>query len=230
MSIHAIICTRDSSSVTKTTDNLIRFLVSCKIGVYLLSGAKSIFQAYKGAFEKISPADDDICIFCHDDIEIREKPEIFVSKLTSFCGLAETGFVGPAGTACLSENAIWWDQNQWRQGKHKGRVAHLDDLGREYITDYGPEGDVVALDGLFLAAKAKVIKEVGLGKPDYFTGEWDFYDIHYTTKAFNLGYTNKVMEMNILHNSRGELVGRDSWHKNREAFIANNELPMQLLD
>ena len=230
MSIHAIICTRDSGNVTTTTDKLIKFLVSCKIGVYLLSGAKSIFEAYRGAFDKINPKDDDICIFCHDDIEIRENPETFVSKLSTLCGLPETGFVGPAGTACLSENAVWWDQNQWQLGKHKGCVAHLDELGREYSTNYGPEGDVVALDGLFLAANAKVIREVTLNKPEYYIGEWDFYDIHYTTKAFNLGYTNKVMKMNILHNSRGELVGRDSWHKNREAFIANNELPIQIKD
>jgi len=69
---------------------------------------------------------------------------------------------------------------------------------------------------------------VGLEKPDYFTGDWDFYDIHYTASAFLKGYTNKVIDLNILHNSRGELVGRDSWHLNREAFIANTELPLKL--
>ena len=86
----------------------------------------------------------------------------------------------------------------------------------------------MVLDGLFLAAKAKVIKEVGLDKPEYFDGDWDFYDIHYTTTAFNKGYTNRVLGMNILHDSRGELVGRDSWEKNRIAFIQNNELPIRL--
>ena len=85
MSIHAIICTRDSGNVTPTTDKLIKFLVSCKIGVYLLSGAKSIFEAYKGAFEKLNPSDDDICIFCHDDIELRENPLTFLGKLNSIC-------------------------------------------------------------------------------------------------------------------------------------------------
>jgi len=84
------------------------------------------------------------------------------------------------------------------------------------------------LDGLFLAARAKVIRDIGLQKPEYFEGEWDFYDIHYTSKAFLQGYINKVLDMNILHNSRGELVGRDSWHKNRLAFIEKTDLPLKL--
>jgi hypothetical protein len=79
-----------------------------------------------------------------------------------------------------------------------------------------------------LAAKPKVIEDVGLSRPEFFEGEWDFYDIHYTTQAHLKGYSNQVIDLNILHNSRGELVGRESWHKNREAFIANNDLPIEL--
>ena len=142
--------------------------------------------------------------------------------------LPEAGFVGPAGTSYLSQNAIWWDQNVWKANLHKGAVWHIDPMGREYLTDYGPPDDVVVLDGLFLAAKAKVVRDVGLDKPKYFEGEWDFYDIHYTTTAFKEGFTNKAIDLNILHHSRGELVGRDSWHKNRAAFIAQNDLPMKI--
>ena len=128
----------------------------------------------------------------------------------------------------LGADAVWWDQTRWQQGKHRGRVVHVNKQGQEFVTTYGHPGDVVVLDGLFLAAKRKVIEDVGLEKPEYFEGEWDFYDIHYTSQAFLKGYTNKVMDINILHNSRGELVGRDSWHKNREAFIANNEFPIEI--
>ena len=193
-----------------------------------MSGAKSIFRAYKTAFDKANLKDDDICIFCHDDVEIRENPADFVKKLQDLCSLPETGFVGPAGTTYLSENAVWWDQSVWRAGLHRGHVYHLDPNGVEYRTDYGPPDDVVALDGLFLAATAKTVRDIGLEKPEYFEGEWDFYDIHYTTTAFKKGYSNKILDINILHNSRGELVGRDSWHKNRLAFIQNNELPIRI--
>ena len=47
MNIHAVICTRDRNDVSATTDKLLNFLCSCGIAVYLLSGAKSIFKAYK---------------------------------------------------------------------------------------------------------------------------------------------------------------------------------------
>jgi|TARA_A100000172_G_scaffold42715_1_gene26182 hypothetical protein len=228
MKIHAIICTRSRDDISATTDRLINFLCRCEIGVYLVAGAKSLFSAYKGAYNKIAPGKDDIIIFCHDDIEIREKPEVFTKKLKELLNEPQVGFVGPAGTQRLGVDAVWWNMEHWQQGYHKGKVLHVDPQGKEYETVYGPPSDVVVLDGLFLAAKPKVIEDVGLEKPDYFTGDWDFYDIHYTASAFLKGYTNKVIDLNILHNSRGELVGRDSWHLNREAFIANTELPLKL--
>ena len=230
MNIYAIICTRDRNNVSSTTDKLLNFLCNCDIKVYLLSDAKSLFAAYNGAYKKINPNPEDITIFCHDDIEIRERPDNFIAKLKESLAQPEVGFVGAAGTMKLDADAVWWDQTRWQQGKHKGKVVHINPQGQEYLTPYGPPGDVVILDGLFLAAKRKVIDEVGLEKPKYFEGEWDFYDIHYTSQAFLQGYTNKVMDINILHNSRGELVGRDSWHKNREAFIANNEFPIEIKD
>jgi hypothetical protein len=230
MNIYAIICTRDRNNVSSTTDKLLNFLCTCGIKVYLLADAKSLFAAYHGAYKKINPNPEDITIFCHDDIEIRESPDNFIAKLKESLAYPEDGFSGAAGTMKLDADAVWWDQSRWQQGKHRGKVVHTNPQGQEYLSTYGPPGDVVTLDGLFLAAKRKVIDEVGLEKPKYFEGEWDFYDIHYTSQAFLKGYKNKVMDINIFHNSRGELVGRDSWHKNREAFIANNEFPIEILN
>jgi hypothetical protein len=230
MNIHAIICTRDRNKVSPTTDKLLSFLCIGGVKVYLLSNAQSLFAAYNGAFQKIDPDPEDIIIFCHDDIEIRENPELFLNKLKEALAPDEVGFIGPAGTMELGPDAVWWDQTRWQYGKHRGEVLHLDPEKKEYITQYGPPGEVVVLDGLFLAAKRRVLDEVGLEKPEYFEGEWDFYDIHYTSQAFLKGFTNKVVNMRILHNSRGELVGRDSWHKNREAFIANNVFPIEIKD
>ena len=227
MNTHAIICTRSREDISPTTDKLLSYLNSCGIKICLSVGASSIFKAYESAYKRINPDIDDAIIFCHDDIEIRSTPMFFMEELSKTLNDKKTGFVGAAGTTKLSESAVWWDQNLWRQGYHKGKVAHLFE-NKEQDTFYGPPGEVIALDGLFLAAKPPVIESVGLNKPDYFEGEWDFYDIHYTTQAFLKGYKNKVMNINILHNSRGELVGRDSWHKNREAFIAHHNLPYTL--
>lgn len=228
MNIYAIICTRSRDDISETTDKLLTFLCSCDIKVSLVSGAKSLFTAYKSAYQRIQPNKEDIVIFCHDDIEIRNTPEDFKQQLTTLLDSDKVGFVGPAGTQYLGDSAVWWDLDLWRKGFHKGKVYHLDPKNKEYTTVYGPPDEVVVLDGLFLAAKPKVIEEVGLEKPEFFEGEWDFYDIYYTSQAFLKGYTNKIINLEILHNSRGELVGRESWHKNREAFIEKNDLPLKI--
>ena len=147
----------------------------------------------------------------------------------SKCKDKDTGIVGPAGTTYLGENAVWWDQEKWSQGHHRGQVKHRANKGEPAsATYYGECGQVVALDGLFLAARKEVWEKVGLQKPEYFEGNWDFYDIHYTTKSHSLGYKNYVIPIDMIHLSNGELVGRDSWHKNREAFINNTKLPIRI--
>jgi hypothetical protein len=229
MNTYAVICTRSKEDLSSTTNKLLNYFSSIGIQIMLMCKQKSIFDAYKLAFDKVNPNPEDLFIFCHDDIEIHEAPDDFVKKIKEETKDDDVGFIGPAGTTDLGTNAVWWDREKWRAGKHRGRVYHVHpDQNYPVDTLYGFPGNVVALDGLFLAARAKTIQRVGLEKPEYFEGEWDFYDIHYTTKAFQLGYTNKAVDIKIIHHSLGELVGRDSWHKNREAFISKTELPLSI--
>ena len=226
MNIYAVICTRSADKYTKTTEKLLKYYSEAGIKVVLLANQSSIFSAYTLALKKIKPGPEDIVIFCHDDIVIRDSESEFVQMLQDELHDNSVGFVGPAGTTYLTRNAVWWNQDIWRMGGHRGCVYHLNGQGREYKTFYGDPGPVVVLDGLFLAAKGRTLQEIDFERPEYFEGLWDFYDIHYTTQAHLKGFTNKAIKMNILHNSAGELAGRESWHRNREAFIANTELPM----
>jgi len=231
MNIYSLICTRDLNKIPSSLMKTLEFYKNCDIKTKLLVNQTSIFEGYSAGFEEINPQDDDIIIFCHDDIEFNGKTEDFLSILEErLVKNPKSGFIGPAGTSFLSQNAVWWDQTVWRAGKHRGLVSHISPEGKKYDTDYGPEGQVVVLDGLFLAAKASTIRKVGLNKPKYFEGEWDFYDIHYTSEAHKAGFENFAFRFPITHHSRGELVGRESWHKNREAFVNNNNLPLQLND
>ena len=189
--------------------------------------SSSIFSGYKRAFEQVNPDPNDIIILCHDDLEILNSKESFLEiLLKSLTKEPKAGFVGVAGTTYLSEDAVWWNQEVWKAGLHSGYVLHGKDVCDAEPTYYGPYKEVVALDGLFLAATAKTIEKIGLDKPDYFEGDWDFYDILYTTSARKKGLINKTIPLFILHNSLGELVGRESWTKNREAYIKNNRLPL----
>ncbi|MAG27807.1 hypothetical protein CMI47_19940 [Candidatus Pacearchaeota archaeon] len=219
MRTYALICTR-TKQLSKTTQTLTSYLSRCGVEVKLIVNSKSIFSGYSRAFKQINPDPSDIFILCHDDIEILSQEGYFLPLLFRELSVPKTGFIGPAGTTELNSRAVWWDQDQWAKGKHSGMVFHGEELTSNVNpTFYGAYRNVAILDGLFLAAKARVLMDVGLDKPDYLEGEWDFYDIHYTATARKKGYSNRAVPVLILHNSSGELAGRDSWHKNRELFI-----------
>ena len=230
MKIYAIICTR-TKELKPVTSGLLHTLSSFGVDVKVLANQDSIFSAYKKGLEMCHASAKDIVIFCHDDIQLLNGNTDFHAALGK-CLEEETGIVGPAGTACLGSTAVWWDKELWRKGYHRGGVDHVSDIhNNERLiqnTHYGPYGQVVALDGLFLAARKEVWDTIGLQKPPYFEGLWDFYDIHYTTTAHKLNYKNYAVPIRLIHLSTGQLVGRDSWHKNREAFIKQTELPLTL--
>ena len=228
MKIFAIICTRDKN-LGAITQGLINTLSSYGVDIKLLASQNSIFEAYQKGMDICGANDDDIVIYCHDDLQILSSHQAFIASLAK-CIEKETGIVGPAGTTHLGKDAVWWDTDRWRRGDHRGQVKHRapDDSSQVVTTSYGDFGQVVALDGLFLAARKEVWNRINLQKPAYFEGNWDFYDIHYTTTAHKLGYKNYAIPIDMLHHSNGELVGRDSWHNNRKAFVANTELPIRI--
>jgi hypothetical protein len=228
MTIHAFIPTR-SKEIKPITKRLLKYLADCGVKISLIVNSKSIFSGYRNAFEKALPNPHDIIILCHDDIEIINTPESFLSVLFKYFSMpGKVGFIGPAGTTHLGVDATWWDHARWKAGLHKGFVLHGEELKDCRTTYYGEYGQVVALDGLFLATTAKTLQSIGIDKPEYFEGAWDFYDIHYTTKAHLKGLKNYTAPIIVLHNSIGEIDGRDSWHKNREAFVKNTKLPLSV--
>jgi len=229
MKIYSIICTRDKN-LTPLTSNLVHTLSSYGVEVKLLVNQKSIFEAYKKGLKSCNANNNDIIICCHDDLVLTSPKEQFIASIAK-CTDKEVGFIGPAGTTHLGEDAVWWNHDRWQAGYHRGFVRHYNMKDKEaHGTHYGPHGPVVVLDGLFLAATKEVWEKVGLDKPTYYEGGWDFYDIHYTSRAHLLGLKNHTIAMEIVHYSVGDLAGRDSWHKNREAFIANTKLPLTLND
>ena len=88
-----------------------------------------------------------------------------------------------------------------------------------YPTYFGNLGEVVVLDGVFLAATKRTLRSIQLAQPKSFEGPWDFYDIFYTFQAYTKGKKNYTIPIQMRHESGGDITGRDSWHKNREAFI-----------
>lgn len=226
MKLFAVMCTRDKDFKPITT-KLINTLSSYGVEVKVLVNQQSIFSAYKKGIDGCKADNKDIIICCHDDIDIQSSKSQFLSAIAK-CVHEKTGIVGPAGTTSLGEDAVWWNHDKWKEGLHRGEVKHISSDQKINDTHYGAPGRVVVLDGLFLAARKEVWETVGLEKPEYFEGNWDFYDIHYTSRSHLLGYHNYVILLNVVHHSSGELVGRDSWYKNRQAFVKNTTLPLEI--
>jgi len=215
MNIYAFVCTR-SDKPGKSFNKLVKNFVEWGIHVKILRDKDSIYEAYSEAYGSLKYGSNDIIIMCHDDIEILCNKEHFLNCLAE-TSKPEVGFIGVAGTTKLSQNAVWWENIN--TGQCRGSVIHSDDL---HPTFYGPTGGVDVMDGLFLAANANTLGQIDLLKPEYFDGGWDFYDIMYCHRMHEINRKNVVVPVLLRHHSRGELVGRDGWHHNRQAFIANH--------
>ena len=228
-SIYAFICTRGNKT-SKTTDRLISYLRKCNAEVHLLVDKPSIFEAYDSELNTIianGAKANDIVLLCHDDIEIINDRESFIHILKTSLNDPKVGITGVAGTTNLTRTGVWWDQEVWKRKGHRGLVFHGNDSWDMSATLYGPPGDVVVCDGLFLASTVSVLNEIGLEKPKTFVGDWDFYDLTYCMRAYESGYINRVAPIFIRHESSGELAGRDSWHENRKKFLLLYRMPVK---
>lgn len=224
MTTYALIPTR-SEKYSDTLSNLISYLSSIGVVCKILINRNSIFQAFEEEINALKLDDEDAVILCHDDIEILMDPDTFLKELFIGLNKPNAGFVGVAGTQYLNESGVWWNE----RARLKGFIFHGPDRARMLPSFFGQlEAPVVVLDGVFLAAKGKTLKSLNLKKPKAFKGEWDFYDIEYTTLAFEKGLTNYVMPILLRHESPGEIAGRDSWIHNRRVFCNLHLLPMQI--
>ena len=211
-----VIIPSKTPSISKT---LISFFDEAGWESYVMDGCSSIFEAYeKGVVEsKVKPSD--YVIMCHDDIHILTNSIDFNSIIEGFLQKNKIGFLGVAGTRILRENCVWWEGLNAYQSDHlAGSVYHGSTVMDMQSTHYGPTGKVVAMDGVFLACLGSTLLGMRLGKPKEFEGNWDFYDLYYTLQAHFKGLENYVVPVQILHKSRGNIQGKESWHKNREAL------------
>lgn len=195
--------------------NLDYFLSRADVRHTWLVDENSIFSAYDWVIKDSSFKDDDIIIFCHDDIEIWDDPVSFRKQLQKALEPG-VGWIGVAGTTVLPPDSTWWDLERRKQGLHRGFVWQGKSRQDFYPNHFGPPGKVVALDGCFLAISMKTARSLDLSKPKFLSGQWDFYDIHYTISAHIAGLDNYVVPIHILHNSKG--TPREDWHENRKTF------------
>ena len=186
-------------------------------------GKKSLFDAYYSGTTNID--NNDIVIFCHNDIKILSDPILFLTIVQRNLGIENVGFIGVAGTKHLDNSGKWWND----QKSLLGSIFHGDIIEGSKFEFFGPLlGLAVVMDGLFLAINGRILKKSDLRKPKSFYGDWHYEDIYYTFQSYRLGFDNLVVPIQILHKSTGHFD--KSWEKSRKAFIKKykNFLPAKV--
>ena len=178
------------------------YLAAAGFTVVPLVNHSSIFAAYSHGVARLQPADDDVVVLVHDDVEFDGDPGALRQTLHRHVALAGVGFVGVAGTRSLSSELVWW-RNATSPTTLAGMVYH----GHER-SFFGPFGRVVVLDGVFLAATGRTLRAIRLDSPASLGG-WHFYDISYTLQAHVAGLANLALPLGLRHASKGRT--NDAW-------------------
>ena len=206
MKRYAIIPTRetvdDCNNENTTVGKLHAFLKEAEWSVVFVRNATSMLEALRTGLSDCNAQNKDSIIFCHDDIEILNNVEYFNEVITSRLEDSKTGFVGCAGTAIVTEDINWFACSR----KHNcggGVVYHGKDYKSMYATPYGGARNVVTLDGLFLAAKGKTLKNIRLNAPKSWVSKWHHYDTMLTLQTHVQGKLNRIAPLAIRHESGG---------------------------
>jgi hypothetical protein len=176
-----------------------------------LVACKSMGEGYN---EGIRRATGEVLVFTHTDVSIWAGRKLW-SDMVNECMKPGTGFVGVAGNSAMSDTGVWWSDVPG--GIKRGNVAHSDPNHGTYMSLFGPYGNVVVLDGVFLACSystATFCFGDGLFPED--TG-FHFYDIETTLKMHLKGLKNTAMSLPIYHGSHGHLT--PEWQRAREKFL-----------
>lgn len=222
--IYSIICSRKDKEPINFK-NLLKYFKDANIDCRVAYDQEGVFQGYHKTVKELNAKDDDIIILCHDDIQIFSDRDQFLDILTESLVPQDVGFVGPVGTTLLGTNAMWWDPHLRQQGYHRGFVFQGSNIKKLNPNYFGHHGNVVVLDGLFLAARKSTLDVVGLNKPEEFPNGWDYYDLFYTLTAYERGFTNKTIPIILTHYSDG--VMRPTWDENRKEFRKLFRLPVR---
>ena len=218
--IYFSVCTRQDKQ-PKSLEKLVNYCNSDEaLRIQVNYSATSIYSGHKeniDHFKRMPLEDNDIIVLCHDDLEILSKPEDLISNLR-VARKPNVGFVGLAGGCYIPRDGAWW--NARNTGDARGFVFQGSNHQTMMPNYFGKSGQVVVLDGCFLAITYGNLKKVGLNQPEYLDTGWDFYDLHLTYKAHMDGFSNYVVPIVAMHESPGMM--RDGWFATRDQFLRHH--------
>ncbi|MDD2810791.1 glycosyltransferase [Rhodoferax sp.] len=186
---------------------------------YYPNGNPSLPLVFNHGIENLKSSDDDVYIFCHDDIYILDF--YWMDQIVN--GLNKYDIVGLAGnTVRLPKQPSWLfnDSTLTNYNSHtlSGIVAHGSTLPPQSLSVFGaPDQQVELLDGLFLAMKYKTITDNGLKFDQQF--DYDFYDLDFCRLARSKNLKLGTIPLSVMHESSGN-YNTQRWKDNYARYLS----------
>ena len=165
-------------------------------------GAPSMAAGYEEARRQSSAK---YKFYLHQDALLLRKDMIY-RLLNMFKGHPEAGLIGLAGCEKLPEDFVWWNGDK---GKHILIAQSYDSAGTIVPRGRVPEGEVQAVDGVFMATQYDLPWRSDL------LGGWHFYDISQCLEYRRAGFKVMLPEQRepwLLHLTRDRRLGADYAH------------------
>jgi hypothetical protein len=205
--------------------------------VHFLRDAPSMLEAYESGIEECELSSEDYVIFCHDDIEILLRHDIFNEMLEKELSTADIGFVGVAGSTSLGQNsdtANWCANGNMGDGSplyyNSGGVVFHGKSSKEMSPVwYGIRESAVLMDGVFLATTGKVANSISFKKPSVIKSNWHMYDAFMTFQTYRKKLRNVIAPIILRHASGGDYASEHYDHDSK-MFMAlfERELPTEI--
>ncbi len=163
--------------------------------VIVITDARSMSDGYARGTKQAAGS---VFIFAHHDIEclFDDFHKVFENAMASY------DVIGVAGTDRLI-HPVWTHAGL---SHIFGQIVHPGESGGYEINIYGPQiplvGGMMAMDGLFLAARRSVVEAIPWDAVAF--DGFHFYDIDFTFRAFQAGFKlGIVSELAFFHESKG---------------------------
>lgn len=159
---------------------------------------------------------ENIVVLTHDDVLIKDLN--WIEKLHN--AFEKYDVIGLAGgsEARVAAPCLW--HIMCPPKTHRGCVSHVNESrDGTFVTNFGKQGRVLLLDGLFLAFKQKKLFEAGVCFDETNPSKFHFYDLDFcmtcNSKKLKLGTVN----IDVVHNSHGLRTYTDEWLAGQAWFM-----------
>ena len=217
--ISVIICSIHPAKLARVSANYAALLGGVAHEIISINDARSLCEGYNRG---IAQAMGDVLVFSHDDIEILT-PD-FAERLLAH--LTRYDLVGVVGTTRVVDAT--WGMAGWPHCH--GQVVHRDPtLAACSVSLFrvaaGTVEDIQGLDGLFFAARRRVIDALRFDAATF--DGFHLYDLDFSYSAFMAGFKLAVCnDIVIAHDSRGKFD--EAYEKYALRFVAKHRNTLTL--